>query len=200
MPKKQSKRGQCIAEQKPQAKLIPLRPFVQRLAAKRHHHSGKSCQRHRDLSGGRQGFTWFHRFGLDRIQLARTNTKFRQDKRPSTMGGNGISDTEYVALGSRRIDGKASRARISVRGSAANQRVNCERVPSKSSSRLRRCNALTIQRFNAAKRYSSLLGQCLRLVSYATRTLPHLWLRAFHSRSSLPSLCYRIASNSGAVL
>src|SRR6476619_6950819 len=43
--------------------------------------------------------------------------------------------------------------------------------------------------------YSSLLGQCLRLVSYATGTLPHLRLRAFHRRSSLPSLCYCIASN-----
>jgi len=70
------KGDQGIAEQKPQAKLIPLRPFVQRLAAKRHHDSGESGQRHRDLSGGRQGFTWFHRFGLDRIQLARTNTNF----------------------------------------------------------------------------------------------------------------------------
>ena len=28
--------------------------------------------------------------------------------------------------------------------------------------------------------YSSLLGQCLRLVSYATGALPHLRLRAFH--------------------
>ena len=51
---------------------------MQRAAAKCHHHPGKSCQRHRDLSGGRQGFTWFHRFGLDRIQLARTNTNFRR--------------------------------------------------------------------------------------------------------------------------
>jgi hypothetical protein len=49
-------------------------------------------------------------------------------------------------------------------------------------------------------RYSSLLGQCLRLVSYATGVLPHLRLRAFHHRTSLPSLCYRIAGNSGAVL
>ena len=48
--------------------------------------------------------------------------------------------------------------------------------------------------------YSSLLGQCLRLVSYATGTLPHLRLRAFHRRSSLPSLCYRIASNCVAAL
>ena len=44
--------------------------------------------------------------------------------------------------------------------------------------------------------YSSLLGQCLRLVSYATGALPHLRLRAFHRGSSLPSLCYRIAGNS----
>jgi hypothetical protein len=56
----------------------------------------------------------------------------------------------------------------------------------------------SIQRFNAAKRYSSLLGQCLRLVSYATGALPHLRLRAFHRRSSLPSLCYRIGSDSVA--
>jgi len=48
--------------------------------------------------------------------------------------------------------------------------------------------------------YSSLLGQCLRLVSYATRALPHLRLRAFHRRSSLPSLCYRIGGNSVAAL
>jgi hypothetical protein len=47
-------------------------------------------------------------------------------------------------------------------------------------------------------RYSSLLGQCLRLVSYATGALPHLRLRAFHCRSSLPSLCYRIAGHSVA--
>src|SRR5207248_11082062 len=65
-----------IAEQEPQAKLFPRRPLVQRLAAKRHDDSGKFGQRHRNLSGGRQGFTWFHRFGLDRIQLARTNTNF----------------------------------------------------------------------------------------------------------------------------
>ena len=45
-----------------------------------------------------------------------------------------------------------------------------------------------------------LLGQCLRLVSYATGALPHLRLRAFHRRSSLPSLCYRIAGNSVAAL
>ena len=48
--------------------------------------------------------------------------------------------------------------------------------------------------------YSSLLGQCLRLVSYATGALPHLRLRAFHRRSSLPSLCYRIGGNSVAAL
>src|SRR5205823_14520212 len=48
--------------------------------------------------------------------------------------------------------------------------------------------------------YSSLLGRCLRLVSYATGALPHLRLRAFHRRSSLPSLCYRIAGNSVAAL
>jgi len=46
--------------------------------------------------------------------------------------------------------------------------------------------------------YSSLLGRCLRLVSYATGALPHLRLRAFRRRSSLPSLCYRIAGNSVA--
>src|SRR5436189_5175433 len=48
--------------------------------------------------------------------------------------------------------------------------------------------------------YSSLLDQCLRLVSYATGALPHLRLRAFRRRSSLPSLCYRIAGNSHADL
>ena len=48
--------------------------------------------------------------------------------------------------------------------------------------------------------YSSLLGQCLRLLSYATGALPHLRLRAFNRRSSLPSLCYRIAGNSVAAL
>ena len=37
-------------------------------------------------------------------------------------------------------------------------------------------------------RYSSLLGRCLRLVSHAVGTLPDLWLRAFHRRSSLSSL------------
>ena len=37
-------------------------------------------------------------------------------------------------------------------------------------------------------RYISLLGQSLRLVSYAVRTLPRLRLRAFRPRSSLPSL------------
>jgi hypothetical protein len=46
--------------------------------------------------------------------------------------------------------------------------------------------------------YSSLLGECLRLVSYATGTLPDLRLRAFHCRSSLPSLCYRLAGGSVA--
>ena len=48
--------------------------------------------------------------------------------------------------------------------------------------------------------YSSLLARCLRLVSYATGALPHLRLRAFNRRSSLPSLCYRIARNFVAVL
>ena len=69
------KGDQGIAEQEPQAKLFPRRPLVERLAAKRHDDSGKSGQRHRNLSGGRQGFTWFHRFGLDRIQLALLKTK-----------------------------------------------------------------------------------------------------------------------------
>ena len=48
--------------------------------------------------------------------------------------------------------------------------------------------------------YSSLLARCLRLVSYATGALPHLRLRAFRGRSSLPSLCYRVAGNSVAAL
>jgi hypothetical protein len=51
---------------------------MQRPAAKRHHHPGKSGQRHRDLSGGCKRFSWFHRFRLDRIQSAQTNTKFGQ--------------------------------------------------------------------------------------------------------------------------
>jgi len=61
-------------------------------------------------------------------------------------------------------------------------------------------NASTIQPFNSSTRYSSLLGQCLRLVSYATGTLSRLRLRAFHRRSSLPSLCYCIAGNFIAAL
>src|SRR5207253_5162799 len=44
-----------------------------------------------------------------------------------------------------------------------------------------------------AANYSSLLGQCLRLVSYAIGVLPQLRLRAFYRRSSLPPLCIRIA-------
>ena len=48
--------------------------------------------------------------------------------------------------------------------------------------------------------YCSLLGRCLRLVSNATGALPHLRLRAFNRRSSLPSLRYRIARNSVAPL
>jgi hypothetical protein len=72
-----------------------------------------------------------------------------------------------------------------------------------------RFNALTIQPFNVREamtrlrffpRYSSLLGQCLRLVSYATGALPDVRLRAFHRRSPLPSLRYRIAGNSVAAL
>lgn len=59
---------QGIAEQKPLAKLIPGRPLVKRLAAKRHHDPGKASRRHRDLGGRRQGFTWLHRCGLDRLQ------------------------------------------------------------------------------------------------------------------------------------
>jgi hypothetical protein len=43
--------------------------------------------------------------------------------------------------------------------------------------------------------YSSLLAQCLRLVSYATGALSSLRLCPFHGGSSLPSLCYRIADN-----
>src|SRR5207247_5541921 len=65
MPQTIEKGDQGIAEQEPHAKLFPRRPLVERLAAKRHDDSGKSGQRHRNLSGGRQGFTWFHRFGLD---------------------------------------------------------------------------------------------------------------------------------------
>src|SRR5439155_5337608 len=64
-----------------------------------------------------------------------------------------------------------------------------------------RFNALTFQRFNASilpLGYSSLLGQCLRLVSHAPGVLPRLRLRAFHRRSSLPSLCYRIVASSVA--
>jgi hypothetical protein len=68
-----------------------------------------------------------------------------------------------------------------------------------------RFNALTIQRPRSddatpflSLGYSSLLGQCLRLVSYATGVLPNLRLRAFHRRSLLPSLYYHIAGNSVA--
>jgi hypothetical protein len=66
-----------------------------------------------------------------------------------------------------------------------------------------RFNVSTFQRIATAKRnsstrYSSLLGQCLRLVSCVTGVLPHLRLRAFHRQSSLPSLCYRTAGNSVA--
>ena len=43
--------------------------------------------------------------------------------------------------------------------------------------------------------YSSLLGRCLRLVSYANGALPSLRLCPFHGGSSLPSLCCRIADN-----
>jgi hypothetical protein len=46
-------------------------------------------------------------------------------------------------------------------------------------------------------RYSSLLGQSLRLISYAG-ALPHLRLRAFHRRPLLPSLCYCIGAKSVA--
>jgi hypothetical protein len=45
----------------------------------------KFGQRHSDLGSDRQGFTWFYRFALDRIQAARTNTKFGQDLRSSTI-------------------------------------------------------------------------------------------------------------------
>jgi hypothetical protein len=41
--------------------------------------------------------------------------------------------------------------------------------------------------------YSSLLGQCLRLVSYATGALPHLRLRTCDPRPSLPPLCFGAA-------
>jgi hypothetical protein len=58
---------------------------VQPLAAKRDHHPGKSGQRHNDLGSDRQGFTWFYRFALERIQAARPNTKFGQDLRSSTI-------------------------------------------------------------------------------------------------------------------
>ena len=60
----------------------------------------------------------------------------------------------------------------------------------------------TLQRFNESRPRSdsSLLGQCLRLESYDTGALPRLRLRAFHRRSSLPSLCYRNAGNSVAAL
>jgi len=38
------------------------------------------------------------------------------------------------------------------------------------------------------------VGRCLRLVSYAVRTVLRLWLRAFRPRSSLPSLFCLIES------
>jgi len=107
---------QGIAEQKPQAKLIPGRPLVKRLAAKRHHDPGKSGQRHRDLGGRRQGFTWLHRCGLDRIQPARTNTNYAREKTNATLisfpmrchlvvCGNGEPDAiDYAKFYSRSHD------------------------------------------------------------------------------------------------
>src|SRR5437762_8746578 len=76
MPKKQSKRGTRALPSKSHRRNLSRRPLVQRLAAKRHHDSGKSGQCDRDLGGGREGFTWFHRFGLDTIQGTQTNAKF----------------------------------------------------------------------------------------------------------------------------
>ena len=60
------------------------------------------------------------------------------------------------------------------------------------------CSYLKIPRFPVG--YSSLLGRCLRLVSYANGALPSLRLCPFHGGSSMPSLCYHIADNSVAVL
>ncbi len=56
------------------------------------------------------------------------------------------------------------------------------------------------QRFNAltsAKRFLAIRPMSA-IVSYVTGGLSHLRLRAFYRRSSLPSLCYRIACNSVA--
>ena len=71
-----------------------------RLAAKRDHHPGKSGQRHGDLGSDRQGFTWFYHFALDRIQAARTNTKFGQDLPSSTISRAMMSGSGRLALSS----------------------------------------------------------------------------------------------------
>src|SRR5437762_5469847 len=76
---------------------------MQRAAAKRHHYPGESGERDCDLSGGREGFTWFHRFRLDRIQLASTNTKFR---RVGCLGGG----FARWLLSGRRICRRSERA------------------------------------------------------------------------------------------
>lgn len=62
------------------------------------------------------------------------------------------------------------------------------------------CKGAWLRRSFTLLRYSSLLAQCLRLVSYATGALPDLRLRAFYRRSSLPSLCHCIADNFVAAL
>src|SRR5438094_4332122 len=116
----------------------------------------------------------------------------------------------FLRVCKRKIDGsdwmcKRHRLDGTVFG-VTNSRCNA----SPSSDRFFFAADVTIQPFNVREAmtrphflplgYSSLLGQCLRLVSYATGALPHLRLRAFHGRSSLPSLCYRIAGNSIAAL
>jgi hypothetical protein len=59
----------------------------------------QSGQRHRDVGGDRQGFTWFHRFGLNRIQTTRTNTKFEPSQEPQQVG-NACVKAERSAAGS----------------------------------------------------------------------------------------------------
>jgi hypothetical protein len=74
-------------ESVPVADWKPVPPlFVQRPAAKRHHHPGKSGQRHRDLSGGRESFTRFHRFGLD--------IGFRRREQTRNLGSGNVFDWE----------------------------------------------------------------------------------------------------------
>src|SRR5205823_318963 len=103
----------------------------------------------------------------------------------------------------RNLEGVRSAALIRSGRRLRNVNVSTAYFSRSSLARLKRFNASTVHFREAMTRrhflrYSSLLGQCLRLTSYATGALPNLRLRAFHRRSSLPSLCYRVAANSVA--